>query len=93
METLSRLCEFGKEKGTAAEKNIFMHIMIDLMESTLNELIRQQEREKHSQRLAQGFSDGKDFEEPYPPEDGPDFLIPPLNLPPDGDLSDLALPP
>lgn len=38
METCVRLCELGKELGTAAEKNIFIHIIIDLMETELSNL-------------------------------------------------------
>lgn len=73
METCSRLCEFAKQPEVSAnEKNIFMHIMIDLLTIELNNLPKEAPR-----RLQSHFDH---LDEMYP-DDVPDLdLDQPLDL-------------
>lgn len=69
MDTLSNLCGFAKVNGSAAEKTIFLHIMIDLV-------VDYERRHERIERLT-GYAGASD--EPvgdiYPTEDSPDLLI------------------
>lgn len=71
MDALVDLCSFAKENGSAAEKTIFLHIMIDLIDTY------EREHATPPRRLMESI-DG--FGDPYPPEDSPEYLIPPAEL-------------
>lgn len=98
LKNVSRLCLFAKkEHVTAHEKNIFIHIIIDLMETELRNLPTEPPRRLVDQPKQDEF--GIDWEapeppqaldEPYPTEDSPEYLIPPSDL--DELLSDDDLP-
>lgn len=87
--SVSKLCQFAKkEHVTANEKNIFIHIIIDMLETQFKNL----PKEEPPRRLInwdepEPSQDG--FEEPYRTEDSPDYLIPPTDL---DDFSDEELP-
>ena len=81
METCSRLCEFAKENGTAAETNIFIHIIIDLMTTELNNLPKEpparlsQVTQSHFDHLDEMYPDGKDFDDDTPLDVGWDIPL------------------
>lgn len=85
MEACIRLCEFGKQREiTAAEKNIYIHTMIDLLETELRNL-----PSKHTSRSVERFNDylhsgdlpaSEPVGDVYPTEDSPDYLIPPADI-------------
>lgn len=81
---VSRLCVFAKmDHVTANEKNIFIHIIIDLLETQLKNLPKEPPRRLVNWDEPEPSQNG--FEEPYPTEDSQDNLIPPADLV--GDIS------
>lgn len=81
MEACSRLCEFASESViTASEKQIYIHIMFDLLQTELDNLPKDQSNRAIERLLEHDVpDDGKDFDEAYPPEDSPEWVSP---LPP-----------
>ena len=77
MEACVRLCEFAKQPEiTANEKNIYMHTMIDLLETELRNL-----PPDNTSRLVERFNDSLHsgdlpVGDVYPTEDSPEYLIP-----------------
>ncbi len=75
MDTLSNLCLFAKTHGSAAEKTIFLHIMIDL-------IYDYEKRHEEPPRRLVGYAAPSD--EPvgdvYPTEDSHEWISPPPPL-------------
>jgi hypothetical protein len=87
MLALSRICDFGMYEGTTkGEQQIYLHMFIGLCEEELQKedvkgslawkrgnLYLSNDLETKSEE-SNGWSDGKHFDEPYPPEDSADNI-------------------
>jgi hypothetical protein len=76
MDTLSNLCLFAKVHGSAAEKTIFLHIMIDL----IYDYEKRHEEPPRRLQVNPGINWDEAIGDVYPTEDSPDNLIPPADL-------------